>query len=71
MPLNRLALHDLTEAVLGCVCAALQATAEEFDGRPGCRAEKPTVLAAGRFFDQRLDSSGRAVVGLVVAGGAQ
>lgn len=36
MALTPLAVHDLTEAVLGCVCAALQTTAEEVPGQPGC-----------------------------------
>ncbi|MBA0053428.1 hypothetical protein E0L36_21885 [Streptomyces sp. AJS327] len=33
MPLT---LHELTETVLGCVCAALQDTAAQVPGQPGC-----------------------------------
>ncbi|MFZ3595036.1 hypothetical protein [Streptomyces sp. BH104] len=36
MPLSPLDLHDLTESVLGCVCAALQDAADEVAGQPGC-----------------------------------
>ncbi|WP_405961300.1 hypothetical protein OG235_37200 [Streptomyces sp. NBC_00024] len=36
MALTAFAVHDLTEAVLGCVCAALDATAEDIEGQPGC-----------------------------------
>lgn len=36
MALNALDLHDLTEAVLGCVCAALAEAALVVDGQPGC-----------------------------------
>jgi hypothetical protein len=36
MPLTPYAVHDLAEAVLGCVCAALDARAEEVEGQPGC-----------------------------------
>ncbi|UQA95612.1 hypothetical protein [Streptomyces halobius] len=46
MPLTPLALHDLTEAVLGCVCAALQATAEEVDGQPACPCRACVVPGA-------------------------
>ncbi|WP_326694749.1 hypothetical protein [Streptomyces sp. NBC_01766] len=36
MALNSLAIRDLTEAVVGCVCAALARTAQEVEGQPGC-----------------------------------
>ncbi|WP_371793824.1 hypothetical protein OIE91_11140 [Streptomyces albidoflavus] len=36
MPLTPNAVHDAAEAVLGCVCAALDAAAEEVEGQPGC-----------------------------------
>ncbi|WP_030236756.1 hypothetical protein [Streptomyces sp. NRRL S-350] len=36
MALPVLAIHELTEAVLGCVCAALEATSAEVEGQPGC-----------------------------------
>ncbi|MGX1301330.1 hypothetical protein RKD35_002818 [Streptomyces albogriseolus] len=36
MALNLTAVQDAAEAVLGCVCAALQDAAEQVDGQPGC-----------------------------------
>lgn len=36
MALNTLAIHELTEAVVGCVCAALARTALDVEGQPGC-----------------------------------
>ncbi|CAM5301445.1 hypothetical protein BOQ63_012410 [Streptomyces viridifaciens] len=36
MAVNPLAVHDLAQAVLGCVCAALEAAAAAVDGQPGC-----------------------------------
>ncbi|WP_413808112.1 hypothetical protein [Streptomyces sp. OE57] len=36
MPLTPYSVHDLAEAVLGCVCAALDAVAEDVPGQPGC-----------------------------------
>ncbi|WP_228980126.1 hypothetical protein [Streptomyces sp. DH12] len=36
MALHPLAVHELTETVLGCVCAALEVTAAEVEGQPGC-----------------------------------
>lgn len=36
MPLTPYSVHDLAEAVLGCVCAALDAAAETVPGQPGC-----------------------------------
>lgn len=36
MALKPLAIHDLTENVLGCVCAALGAAAETVEDQPGC-----------------------------------
>ncbi|PSK57994.1 hypothetical protein B0E38_01839 [Streptomyces sp. 111WW2] len=36
MALRLDALQEAAEAVLGCVCAALQQTADEVEGHPGC-----------------------------------
>ncbi|MEC3994984.1 hypothetical protein VSR01_16185 [Actinacidiphila sp. DG2A-62] len=36
MALSPLALHQLAETVLGCVCATLDTTAAEVPGQPGC-----------------------------------
>jgi hypothetical protein len=36
-------LHDLAEAVLGCVCASLDQVAEQVDGQPGCPARACVV----------------------------
>lgn len=36
MALQLLAIHELTEAVLACVCQALEDTAAEIPGQPGC-----------------------------------
>ncbi|MCX5326278.1 hypothetical protein [Streptomyces sp. NBC_00120] len=46
MPLRPLDLHELTESVLGCVCAALQATADQVDGQPGCPCRTCVVPGA-------------------------
>lgn len=36
MALSELAIHELTETVLGCVCSTLEATALAVEGQPGC-----------------------------------
>lgn len=36
MAVRLLAVHELAEAVLGCVCAALEDAAGTVDGHPGC-----------------------------------
>ncbi|MEU9033755.1 MULTISPECIES: hypothetical protein [unclassified Streptomyces] len=36
MALNLLAVHDLAETVLGCVCQALEETAATVEDQPGC-----------------------------------
>lgn len=36
MALSPTAVHDLTQGVLACVCAALDETAAEVEGQPGC-----------------------------------
>ncbi|WTW95388.1 hypothetical protein OG216_19290 [Streptomycetaceae bacterium NBC_01309] len=44
MALLPLAIHDITEAVLGCVCAALDQTATEVEGQPGCPSCRTCVV---------------------------
>ncbi|MEV6565865.1 hypothetical protein [Streptomyces kronopolitis] len=60
MPLTPLALHDLTESVLGCVCAALQAAAEEVTGQPGCPCRACVVpgTVAWDWCDDPCDGKG-------------
>ncbi|MFH8577114.1 hypothetical protein [Streptomyces zaomyceticus] len=36
MALNPLAVHEMAETVLGCVCAALEETAAAVEDQPGC-----------------------------------
>lgn len=36
MALTALAIHDIAEAVLGCVCAALEDVSGAVEGQPGC-----------------------------------
>jgi hypothetical protein len=36
MALQSLAVHQIAEAILGCVCAALDEAAAEIEGHPGC-----------------------------------
>ncbi|MFJ1695655.1 hypothetical protein ACIOHC_10970 [Streptomyces sp. NPDC088252] len=55
MALSPLALHDLTEAVLGCVCAALEATAEEVDDQPGCPDCRACVVPGQAAWDSCAD----------------
>ncbi|WP_326597125.1 hypothetical protein [Streptomyces sp. NBC_01803] len=44
MALTPLAIHDLAEAVLGCVCVALDRTAVEIPGQPGCPSCRACVV---------------------------
>ncbi|MEI5526812.1 hypothetical protein WB388_40150 [Streptomyces brasiliscabiei] len=46
MPLTPYSVHDMAEAVLGCVCAALDATAETVPGQPGCPCRTCVVPGA-------------------------
>lgn len=49
MALRPLALHELTESVLACVCAALEATAAEVKGQPGCPCRACVVPGAAAW----------------------
>lgn len=51
MALTSLALHDLAESVLACVCAALDATAAEVEGQPGCPDCRSCVVAGTPAWD--------------------
>ncbi|MFJ8852370.1 hypothetical protein [Streptomyces sp. NPDC102437] len=51
MPLTPFAVHDLAEAVLGCVCAALDAAAEEIPGQPGCPECRACVIPGQAAWD--------------------
>ncbi|WP_415949539.1 hypothetical protein [Streptomyces sp. KLOTTS4A1] len=54
MALKPLAIRDLAEAVVGCVCAALARTAEEVPGQPGCPCRAcavPGLVAFGSCDD--------------------
>ncbi|WP_369387925.1 hypothetical protein AB5J72_10175 [Streptomyces sp. CG1] len=49
MALTAYAVHDLAEAVLGCVCAALDATAEDVERQPGCPGRACVVPGAAAW----------------------
>ncbi|MEV5677071.1 hypothetical protein [Streptomyces sp. NPDC052179] len=51
MALTPLAIHDLTEAVLGCVCVALDTTAATVDGQPGCPSCRTCVVPGAVAWD--------------------
>ncbi|MEZ7005823.1 hypothetical protein [Streptomyces sp. AD55] len=51
MALNPYSVHDLAEAVLGCVCAALDAVADQVEGQPGCPARACVVPGAPAWDD--------------------
>ncbi|TDC29494.1 hypothetical protein E1211_25895 [Micromonospora sp. 15K316] len=46
MALTALGVHELAERVLACVCQALDATAEEVTGHPGCPCRACVVPGA-------------------------
>ncbi|MDX2730996.1 hypothetical protein [Streptomyces sp. PA03-2a] len=58
MALSPLAIHDLTEAVLGCVCVALDRTAAEADGQPGCPSCRACVVPGQPAWDSCDDPCG-------------
>ncbi|TDC23419.1 hypothetical protein E1265_12845 [Streptomyces sp. 8K308] len=51
MALTPFAVHDLAEAVLGCVCAALDQAAAEIDGQPGCPDCRACVVPGAPAWD--------------------
>lgn len=71
MALRRTAVHDLTQAVLGCVCEALQATAVEVEGQPGCPCRacvvpgQPAWDNCGNPCDQEDEVGGQLSVSVV------
>ncbi|MEU8831757.1 MULTISPECIES: hypothetical protein [unclassified Streptomyces] len=58
MALSPLAIHDLTEAVLGCVCVALDRTAAQVDGQPGCPSCRACVVPGSVSWDSCDDPCG-------------
>lgn len=58
MALTPLAIHDLTEAVLGCVCVALDFTAAEVPGQPGCPSCRTCVVPGQVAWDSCDDPCG-------------
>jgi hypothetical protein len=68
--LNPLAIRDLTEAVAGCVCAALVRTADEVDGQPGCPCRVcvvPGLVAWDSCDDPCSDQAGGGQLSVSVA----
>ncbi|THA54229.1 hypothetical protein [Streptomyces sp. A1136] len=63
MALTTLAIHDLTVAVLGCVCVALDRTAEQMVGQPGCPACRACVVPGQPAWDSCDDPCGEAASG--------
>ncbi|MER6632327.1 hypothetical protein ABT301_29605 [Streptomyces sp. NPDC000987] len=51
MPLSPLAVHELTESVLACVCAALDETATQVEGQPGCPECRRCVVPGTAAWD--------------------
>lgn len=62
MALRPLSLHDLTETILGCVCAALDDAAAQVPGQPGCPA-RACVVPGAPAWDECADPCGDDMVG--------
>lgn len=58
MALTPLAIHDLAEDVLGCVCVALDQAAEGDDTRPGCPDCRTCVVPGAVAWDSCEDPCG-------------
>lgn len=54
MALSPATVHDTAQAVLGCVCAALDAVAETIEGQPGC-PDCNTCIVPGAVAWDRCD----------------
>ncbi|MGC4947699.1 hypothetical protein ACLQ2N_16075 [Streptomyces sp. DT224] len=63
MALTDYSIHDLTEAVLGCVCAALESTAATVDGQPGCPSCRACVVPGQVAWDSCDDPCGNEASG--------
>jgi hypothetical protein len=50
-----MAVHDMAQAVLACVCAALEETASEVDGQPGCPPCRSCVVPGTPAWDSCAD----------------
>lgn len=57
MALTPLAVHDLTAAVLECVCTALNAVAVQVEGQPGCPC-RSCIVPGRAAFDSCEDPCG-------------
>lgn len=55
MALTPLAIHDAAEAVLGCVCEALDRATLEVDGYPGCPTCRVCVVPGQAAWDGCVD----------------
>lgn len=62
MALRPLSLYDLTETILGCVCAALDEVAAQVPGQPGCPA-RACVVPGTPAWDECADPCGDDVGG--------
>lgn len=58
MALTPLAIHELTESVLGCVCFALDSTAATVEGQPGCPSCRACVVPGSVAWDSCDDPCG-------------
>ncbi|MFD4314984.1 hypothetical protein [Streptomyces sp. NPDC058548] len=63
MALTPLAIHDLAETVLGCVCVALDRTAGQVDGQPGCPSCRACVVPGQPAWDSCDDPCGEEASG--------
>lgn len=52
MALSPTAVHDTAQAVLGCVCAALDQVAETIEGQPGCPDCNTCVVPGSPAWDR-------------------
>ncbi|MFC7791424.1 hypothetical protein [Streptomyces cinereoruber] len=63
MALSPFAVHELTEAVLGCVCAALDRTAELVPDQPGCPDCRACVVPGQSAWDTCDDPCSKTATG--------
>ncbi|MDX3237211.1 hypothetical protein PV392_16335 [Streptomyces sp. ME03-5709C] len=63
MALSPLAVHDLAESVLACVCAALETTAAEIEGQPGCPDCGACVVPGAAAWDRCDDPCATSATG--------
>lgn len=63
MALSPLAIHDLAETVLACVCEALDQVALEVEGHPGCPTCRTCVVPGQAAWDGCDDPCGSSETG--------